>query len=287
MRVAILGSSGQLGQTFRRKFGSISNVELVCPDRFELDLSNTSSIENWLVSNSPDCIFNCAAYTKVEQAEDDVFLAESINARALIPIAEFANQHKVSLLHFSTDYVFDGKSNLPYRETDVTRPLNAYGRTKLQGEIELLERCPNATIIRISWLFSEFGHNFLKTMLKLFEERNTVQVVQDQIASPTYAGLMVDDLITWWQKDPTFGGGGLYHYAQEGEASWFDFALEIAKLVQADVVINPVQTVDFPSRALRPTYSKLDATHFIQTSGIVPEPWQLGLQRCLENLRFQ
>ncbi|MCD6367411.1 MAG: dTDP-4-dehydrorhamnose reductase, partial [Bacteroidales bacterium] len=232
-----------------------------------------------------DYIVNCAAYTAVDKAEDDTEVAYSLNAMAPLNLLKQAEKHDAKLIHISTDYVFDGTNYRPYVETDKPNPLSQYGLTKLQGETNIAYS-PKAIIIRTSWLYSSTGNNFVKTVLRLADERDKLTIVADQIGTPTYAGDLAAALLTiieFSEKNKSFYHG-IYHYSNEGVCSWYDFAKTILEIKQIQKSVIPIQTKDFPTPAPRPFYSILDKTKIKNTFDLTIPHWRESLEKCLEQL---
>ena len=289
MRILVTGKNGQLGQSISKliniedkaKYNPNSN-EFIFVGRDELDLSNKSSIDNYFNNNDKfDIIINCAAYTAVDKAEEEQDLANQVNHLAVKQIAEVAKKQQAKLIHISTDYVFDGKNDSPYIETDETNPINIYGKTKLAGEKALKEiMLTDAIIIRTSWVYSEFGDNFVKTMLRLGKERYELNVVNDQMGSPTYATDLANTILNI-VKNVEFKELGqatqVYHYSNEGEISWYDFAIEIFKLARIECQINPISSSEYITKAKRPAYTVMRVSTI---NNIQPNNWQESLMEA-------
>lgn len=275
-RILIVGAGGQLGQTFRQ---ALSNQEkVVFKSSADLDVLDADKFESVVKTLQPEAVINCSGYTAVDTAEAEKEQAFELNARAPEMMARIAARHDARLVHFSTDYVFDGMGNKPYVESDQAQPINVYGASKLEGEERILALKEAHLIFRVSWLYSPFGKNFFKTMLRLSSEGTSLKVVNDQMASPTYAGDLVQavlHLLRVNQKVP-----GLYHFTNSGLASWFDFADEIIKPVRPEIDISAVQTGYFKTAAKRPRYSKLDTSKYTSVSGFTPRNWKAALAEC-------
>ena len=281
MNVLITGSKGQLGlelESLGRKF---PNFKLFCTDKFSLNILNFEETEQYVLKNNIDVVVNCAAYTDVNKAEDEIEKADEVNHLAVRNLGLIAKKHHLKLIHISTDYVFDGNSEIPYKESDATSPQNAYGITKLNGEKALSEINPqNSLIIRTSWLYSEFGNNFVKSMLKLSKEKESITVVFDQIGSPTYAkdlALAILQIIPQNDSD----GLQIYHYANKGQCSWFDFASEIMKIAQQNCEILPIPSSAFKTKAKRPKYSLLNTDKIQHTFNLEIPNWEDALRECI------
>ena len=254
MRILVTGKNGQLGRSIHKLVNTDTKIdnnqssnEFIFVGREELDLSSESGISHYFDNNNKfDIIINCAAYTQVDKAEQEVELASQINHLAVKQLASIANKQKAKLIHISTDYVFDGESDKPYIETDKTSPINVYGRTKLAGEQALQAVMPmNALIIRTSWVYSEYGNNFVSTMLRLGKERDELNIVSDQIGSPTYAtdlASVILEIIKNKEFREEDQATQIYHYSNEGEISWYEFAKEIFKIAKIDCKVNPITT---------------------------------------------
>ena len=293
MRILVLGKNGQLGRSIHKLVNTDTKIDnnqhsndFIFIDREGLDLSSESNIGHYFDSNDKfDIIINCAAYTQVDKAEQEVELANQINHLAVKQLASIANKQQAKLIHISTDYVFDGESDKPYTETDTPNPINVYGKTKLAGEKTLQAVMPmNAIIIRTSWLYSEYGNNFVSTMLRLGEERGEISVGNDQIGSPTYATDLAK-IILHIIKTKEFKEMGqvaqIYHYSNKGKCSWHEFAKEIFKIVEVSCKVNPIATQQYPTPANRPMNTIMSTDKIIQKFNINIIPWQESLARCL------
>jgi dTDP-4-dehydrorhamnose reductase len=295
MRILVTGKNGQLGRSIDKivntNIGANNNQssdEFIFVGREELDLSKQDGIDSYFINNTFDIIVNCAAYTAVDKAEEEYELANQINYLAVKQLAEIANKQKAKLIHISTDYVFDGESDKPYTETDETNTINVYGKTKLAGEKAIQKSMPtNAIIIRTSWVYSEYGNNFVKTMLKLGRQRDELNVVSDQIGSPTYATVLAEVIFK------TIGSKNyqdknqlteIYHYSNEGEISWYEFAKEIFKMAKIDCKINPITTEQYPTPAKRPGDTTMNKSKIINAFGLTLSNWVKSLQVCIKNI---
>ncbi len=290
MRILITGRNGQLGKSISKAVtSSQSTDEFFFIGRDEIDLSNATSIAHYFDNNSFDIIINCAAYTAVDKAESEVELADRINHLAVKQLAQIANKQQAKLVHVSTDYVFDGESNVPYLESDTTNPINVYGKTKLAGEHAVLASMPyGAIIIRTSWVYSEYGHNFVDTMLRLGKERDELNVVGDQIGSPTYAGDLAAVILHIIQTEVFLNSSQetqIYHYSNKGVCSWFDFAKEIFAFAGIRCAVSPITTEQYPTPAQRPTNTLMNKDKIAQTFGINLRYWEESLKTCIEILK--
>lgn len=282
-RILITGANGQLGRELSR-LGAISPNEYIPTDVAELDITDKEAIEAFLKEQKVDIIVNCAAYTNVDRAEDDENAALALNVDAVRNLAMVAKSIDATLIHISTDYVFGGDGNTPLSEKMPTSPLGVYGRTKLAGEQAVIESGCKAIILRTAWLYSEFGHNFLKTMLQLTAQNRALKVVFDQVGTPTYAGDLALAIFSIIDGGKCDGNEGLYHFSNEGVCSWFDFATEIAIAAGHECKIIPCHSSEFPSKVTRPAYSVLDKTKFRQTFGIDIPHWRESMIYCLKRM---
>lgn len=282
MNVLVTGANGQLGNEIRR-------VAAQCGDSYffadvaELDITDKEAVFGMVRRIQADVIVNCAAYTNVEKAEDDREAADRLNHRAVSYLAGAAKETGATLIHISTDYVFKGDRNRPWREEEETNPLGVYGRTKRLGEESILESGCKYLIFRTAWLYSSFGNNFVKTMCRLTAERDTVNVVFDQVGTPTYAHDLAS-LICHVIGTRQFDKQGIYHYSNEGVCSWFDFAWEIAALKGNGCDIRPCHSSEFPSKAERPSFSVLDKTKVKEAFGVKVPYWKESLVKCMKEL---
>ena len=290
MKVLIIGKNGQLGQSIN-KITSSENTkeEYIFVGRSELDLSNTASISTYFKQNKFDVIINCAAYTAVDKAESESDLANQINYLAVKQIAEACKHQGAKLIHISTDYVFDGKNYKPYIEDDITNPKNVYGSTKLLGERAVQEVIPtDAAIIRTGWLYSEYGNNFVKTMIKLGDSGKEVRVIFDQIGSPTYAGDLAQTVLDIIKSNHLRSKKlhtQIFHYSNEGICSWYDFANSIFDIENIDCKVIPIEGREWEMPAKRPYYTVLNKSKLKSTYGIEIPYWQYSLRTCLRYIR--
>lgn len=285
-RILVTGANGQLGSEMRR-LGEISPNEYIFTDVAELDITDKDAVIAFTQQNNINVIVNCAAYTNVDKAEDDEATAELINATAVRNLAEAAKSVDATLFHVSTDYVFGSEGNTPRTEDMPLNPLGAYGRTKLHGEQAIAEVGAKAIIIRTAWLYSEYGNNFLKTMLRLTKEKETLNVVFDQVGTPTYAGDLAMTIFSIIEGDYYKGNEGVYHFSNEGVCSWYDFAQEISTAMGHKCQISPCHSNEFPSKVTRPPYSVLDKTKIKRTFGVDIPHWRESMIYCLKRLVMQ
>ncbi len=283
--ILITGSNGQLGNEMRLLADRYEDeMDLIFTDREELDITDRQAVRQFIEQHEIDCVVNCAAFTAVDKAESEAASCELINATAPGYLAEAVADRGGNMIQISTDYVFDGTAHIPYQEDEPTCPNSVYGRTKLQGEENVVRLCPGSMIIRTAWLYSSFGHNFVKTMIKLGKEREELGVVADQIGTPTYAHDLAEVVYTALNNGIV---PGIYHYTNEGVTSWYDFAKAIhraAGIDDEDCHIKPLHTEDYPSAAQRPHYSVLDKTKIKQVLGIEIPWWEDSLKNCIKKL---
>lgn len=288
MKILVTGANGQLGSEIKGLATSHTSHQFTFVDIAEMDLGNDQAIANFFQDKRFDFVINCAAYTAVDKAEEDYALAYRVNADAVKAIALECAKAGTTLIHISTDYVFDGNGNTPINEMATTNPLSVYGKSKLEGEGYALSLVENAYVIRTSWVYSTFGKNFVKTIAKLARERESLNVVNDQIGSPTYARdlavallIIVDKIVKGESHKP-----GIYHYSNEGVISWYDFAWFIVKYYGLACRINPVPSEEYKTVAVRPKFTVLDKRSIRGTFGINVPHWYDSLQGCLDELSF-
>lgn len=285
MKVLVTGCNGQLGNSLRREFEKDSQIEATYTDYDTLDITEREAVSAFLNEKKFDIVVNCAAYTAVDKAETDDLKASALNTGAVGNLGEAAAKNGTKVIHISTDYVFSGQGFRPYEENDEPYPQGIYGRTKLEGEGLLTSFCQDAMIIRTAWLYSEFGNNFVKTMLRLAKDRNELNVVCDQIGTPTYAGDLakaIHAIIKHPRWEP-----GIYHFTDEGVASWYDFAKSIFDMAGVKIKVNPIPTKDYPTPAQRPLYSVLSKQKIKRTFGLEIPYWRTSLQACVDTIKKQ
>lgn len=286
MNILVTGAGGQLGNCLR-KAAANSNDEYIFTDVAELDITDAEAVMKTVKDGAIDVIVNCAAYTNVDKAEDDADFAELLNATAVRNLAEAVRANDGTLIHISTDYVF-GKEpyNIPCREDRKCTPTGVYGLTKLHGEQAIAASGCKALIFRTAWLYSEYGRNFVKTMLDLTAAKPELKVVFDQVGTPTYAQDLADAIFSIIESRSFKGNEGIYHYSNEGVCSWFDFTKAIAEIADhRDCDIQPCHSDEFPSKVVRPSYSVLDKTKFKNTFGLRIPYWTDSLKTCIKNLK--
>jgi len=280
----ITGSKGQLGLELASLKSDFLNYTFFFTDKSSLDITNFEAVSAFVIKNKISVIINCAAYTNVDKAEEEAVLANEINYLAVKNLAQIAKINNIKLIHISTDYVFDGTSKKPYLETSKTSPQNSYGISKLKGEKALLRVNPkNSVIIRTSWLYSNYGKNFVKTMLRLSHEKESISVVSDQVGSPTNAqdlAKAILQIIPLLKRD----GVEIYHYANAGKCSWFQFAEEIIKLSKNECKVIPISYLEFKSKAKRPNFSLLNTEKIQETFQLNIPHWKEALKICIEKL---
>lgn len=269
----ITGSKGQLGTELAKLL-----PQAILTDVADLDITDEAAVKTFVAEHNVDTIINCAAYTAVDKAEDDETLAAKINIDGPRNLALSG----AKVVHISTDYVFDGLGHKPYQPEDEAHPVSVYGKTKLAGEQEVLKYAKQAVIIRTAWLYSPYGNNFVKTMSRLGSEKDSINVVTDQIGSPTYAADLAQAIVQILPQMST-GNKGVYHFTNEGICSWYDFARKIMELSGLGCKVNPIPSSAYPTKATRPFYSVLDKSKIKQTFNIKIEHWEDGLKKCLQN----
>lgn len=281
--ILVTGQNGQLGNELKVLSKTFPQYEYVFTDADELDITDAEKVDEYFRNYKPVICINAAAYTAVDKAETDRELALKINARAVGNLAENCRKLNTRFIHISTDYVFDGTAAIPYNEDHPVSPVNFYGESKLKGEEIALEKMPSAVIIRTSWVYSFFGNNFVKTMLRLMRERESIQVINDQFGSPTYAADLAAVImqIAAEAEDK----GGIYHFSNEGIISWFDFAVAIKEFAGLPCNVKPIDTSGYPTPAKRPAYSAMSKEKIQSVFGIQLKYWKDSLQQCMQLLQ--
>lgn len=282
--ILVTGANGQLGKELRQLEKSWPQYQFLFLSREDLPIHHFELVRRYFEAVHPDYLINCAAYTAVDKAESERDLAYQINAEAVGVLAAICHQQQCRLIHISTDYVFDGTATRPYREEDPCAPRSVYGASKWEGEKLAMQYDPDCIIVRTSWVYSSFGKNFVKTILRLLQERPSLSVVNDQVGSPTYAADLAEALLSIissksWKS-------GIYNYSNSGNISWFDFAVAIAKLQQSTVPIQGISTDQYPTAAHRPAYSVLDTSKINQTFHVPIKDWRESLAHCLSFCTF-
>ena len=291
-RILVTGKNGQLGKSIQKLTTNTEQTEeFIFVGRDVLDLCDENKMIRYFKDNIFDIIINCAAYTQVDKAEEEPVLANQVNHLAVSQLAQIAKNQQAKLIHISTDYVFDGQNGNPYLEIDKTNPINVYGKTKLAGEKAIQKILPtNATIIRVGWMYSEYGNNFVKTMLRLAKEKDEINVVSDQIGSPTYATDLAE-VILQAIKDRTLKKENqiteIYHYSNKGEISWYEFAKEIFKFAKIDCKVNPIVSEHYPTLAQRPKITLMNKSKISYRFDVNILELKKSLESCITTLKEQ
>lgn len=281
-KILVTGANGQLGKELRHLALSRPEHEFLFLSREDLPIHHFELVRNVFASFSPDYCINCAAYTAVDKAEQEASLAHLVNAESVGILAAVSADHNCRFVHISTDYVYGGDASEPYNETSPTGPSSVYGQTKLEGEQAAIKNDPLSVIIRTSWVYSTHGNNFVKTMMRLMKERKEISVVNDQKGSPTWAAdlasfiVHIIDLPQWHP--------GIYNYSNDGEITWYDFALEIKRIMGSDCIVHPIPSSAYPTPAKRPAYSVMDKQKIKLVFGVHPESWKQSLEKCIDQL---
>jgi dTDP-4-dehydrorhamnose reductase len=284
MVIAVFGANGQVGRTIKDMADNYPQYQFLFTDIDTLDITKYNEVADFVCNNYPKVFINCAAYTAVDMAEKDKREAKAANADAVTNLARIAAEHNIFLVHLSTDYIYDGTQHKPYKETDNVHPLSMYAKTKWKGDVAVMKSLCRAVIIRTSWLYSEYGTNFVKTMLRMGREQDLINVVFDQIGTPTYARDLAKTImmiIAQREKIPTME---ILHYSNEGVTSWYDFAIEIMQIGKRSCKVLPINTIPNQTPAKRPMYAVLDKQKIKQTFNIEIPHWKESLRRCIANL---
>ena len=288
MNILVTGSNGQLGSEIKDLVTNYKDFNFFFRDLPELNICDAESLNTFIFNQNINAVINCAAYTAVDQAEEDVEIAEQVNSIGVLNLVNALKKVNGKLIHISTDYVFDGNSFLPYQELDELNPIGIYGETKRAGELVILNSSIDALVIRTSWLYSAYGNNFVKTMLKLGHERDELGVIFDQVGTPTYASDLAKtclDILLDKSSENISMNGKIYHYSNEGATSWYDFAKAIMELGSLDCKVRPIQTRDYPTPAKRPHFSVLNKTKIKKDFNIEIPYWRDSLDKCVEKLK--
>jgi dTDP-4-dehydrorhamnose reductase len=288
MNILVTGANGQLGSEIRDLIGGFESFNFVFKDLPDLDICNFLELEKFVKENKIDSIINCAAYTAVDKAEEDNEIAKKVNTEGVLNLVKVLEKVNGKLIHISTDYVFNGESFLPYKETDKVSPIGVYGDTKREGELSVLNSGIDGIIIRTSWLYSSYGNNFVKTMLRLGKDRGELGVIFDQIGTPTYARDLAQtclSILSQKKQSKISENGNLYHFSNEGVASWFDFAKEIMHIGEVNCKVKPIETKDYPTLAKRPHFSVLNKTKIKKDFEIEVPYWKNSLIECILKLK--
>jgi len=280
--ILVTGANGQLGKELKQLEQAFSGYTFIFLSREDLPIHHFELVRNFFKGYHPQYLINCAAYTAVDKAETEQDLAFQVNGEAVGVLAAVCKEYRTRFLHISTDYVFDGNGTAPYQPDSPTNPQSVYGASKLMGEQQAVQFNPESIIIRTSWVYSEFGKNFVKTMMKLMAEREDLNVVNDQVGSPTYAAdlaAVIMQIIDSGKWVP-----GLYHYSNEGVINWYEFALAIKEISQSGCRVHPIPSSQYPTPAKRPSYSVMDTTSLLHTWSLAPKPWKESLKVCMARL---
>ena len=288
MNILVTGSDGQLGKEIKDLAANYASFSFFFMDLPALDICNSSQLDVFLKDKNINMVINCAAYTAVDKAEQDADIAEKVNAIGVLNLVNALVKVNGKLIHISTDYVFDGNHFLPYKESDPVSPIGVYGETKRAGELAVLNSDIDSIVIRTSWLYSSYRNNFVKTMLHLGSEKENLEVIFDQVGTPTYARDLARtclEILTGVNSAEISKNGNLYHYSNEGVASWYDFAITIMELGGVNCKVKPIQTKDYPTLAKRPQYSVLNKSK-IKTDFKIEIPyWRDSLKECIEKIK--
>ena len=282
-KILVTGSNGQLGKELKQLEASFPQFDFIFLSREDLPIHHFELVRNFFKGYHPQYLINCAAYTAVDKAESEKELAFQINAESVGVLAAVCKEYQTHFIHISTDYVFDGTATTPYTEDSPVNPQSVYGASKLKGEKEALQFNPEAVIIRTSWVYSEFGKNFVKTMLKLMSEKEELNVVSDQVGSPTYAADLAEAILKIISSGKWHPG--IYHYSNEGVISWYDFAVAIKELSGSNCSVKPIPTSRYPTPAKRPAYSVLDKTKIQAVFGLRLKDWKSSLATCISLIK--
>jgi len=286
--ILVTGAYGQLGQELQEISKKYNFFQFTFVDIDDLNITNYGQLKDFFSANTIDYIINCAAYTAVDMAETEAEIAEQVNSKAVSFLAEFANNYKSKIIHISSDYVFDGTAYRPYKEDDQVNPNSVYGQTKLNGEKEVL-KTKHGIVIRTSWLYSSYGNNFCKTMMKLGIDKPEIKVVYDQLGTPTFGGDLAEAIMLIIEKDsknPATYIPGIYHFSNEGVCSWYDYAIEIMNISDIECKIIPIESKDFPQKANRPHYSILNKSKIKSTYNVNIPHWKDSLKKCIYQIKI-
>ena len=281
--IVVTGANGQVGQSIKLLSDLYPDVKFSFLTKDDLSISDKEALNSFFQNQKPTVLINCAAYTAVDKAETEQKLALSVNATAVETLAGICKEFNTKFVHISTDYVFDGNASIPYKESDSTNPVNYYGFTKLQGENLAIAANPETIIVRTSWVYAPHGKNFVKTMLKLMQDRTELNVVGDQFGSPTYAPDLAEALLKIALSDHIIPG--VYHFSNDGIISWFDFATAIAEISHSSCKVNAITNAQYPTPAKRPSYSGLNKSKIQSNYSIQLKPWRDSLQDCIQKLK--
>lgn len=287
MKVLITGSNGQLGSEIKELVSEFENLECIFKDLPELDICDIDMLTTIIIDQHINAVINCAAYTSVDQSEENPEIAEQVNVKGVLNLVNALEKINGKLIHISTDYVFDGNHSQPYKESDSVSPIGVYGETKRAGELAVLNSSIDAIVIRTSWLYSYYGNNFVKTMLRLGNEKESINVVFDQIGTPTYAKDLAKTCLNILSNAGSTNiskKGSLYHFSNEGVSSWYDFATAIMEISNIDCKVVPIETKDYPTQAIRPLYSVLDKYKIKSDFKVTIHHWRDSLTNCIRKI---
>jgi len=284
-KILVFGASGQLGHCIKKIAAEQGITDIVFPGEGEANILDEDGLKKLFEEHKPQYGINCAAYTAVDKAEDDVDTARKVNKDGAANLARFCKSYGTTLVHVSTDFVFDGNTTQPLTEDDHAAPISVYGLTKLEGEQAVAELLPEHYILRTSWLYSEYGNNFVKTMLRLGAEKDELKIIADQVGTPTYAIDLAACILNIIKNDNQ--QYGIYHYSNEGVTSWYDFAMGIFDISNTQVKVYPVRTSEYVTRAVRPAFSVMDKTKVKSTFNIEIPYWRKSLETCIKRLSEQ
>ncbi len=284
-KILVFGASGQLGHCLKKVATEQGVTDVIFPGEGEANILDEEGLKTLFEEHKPQYAINCAAYTAVDKAEDDVDIARKVNKDGAANLARLCKGYGATLVHVSTDFVFEGNTTQPLVETDRAAPINVYGLTKLEGEQAVAELLPEHYILRTSWLYSEYGNNFVKTMLRLGAEKDELKIIADQVGTPTYAIDLADCILHVIKNDNK--QYGIYHYSNEGVTSWYDFAMGIFDISNTQVKVYPVRTSEYITRAVRPAFSVMDKSKVKSTFNVEIPYWRNSLETCIKRLSEQ
>jgi dTDP-4-dehydrorhamnose reductase len=288
MNILVTGSNGQLGSEIKDLTANYSNFSFFFMDLPALDICNSNQLDAFFAENKIQAVINCAAYTAVDKAEQDDEIAEKVNSEGVLNLVNAVEKVMGKLIHISTDYVFDGNSFLPYKESDEVNPIGVYGNTKRRGELAVVNSGIDGVVIRTSWLYSAYGNNFVKTMLRLGNEKEELGVIFDQVGSPTNAYDLAKtclDILAYSKNANINSKGNMYHFSNEGVASWYDFSIAIMTLGKVNCHVKPIETKDYPTPAKRPHFSVLNKSKIKNDFDIDIPYWRDSLAKCILKLK--
>ncbi len=285
LTILVTGANGQMGNELQVLAADFPDYRFLLVTKEELNIADGSATEKYFSTHTIDFCINCAAYTAVDKAESDEENAFLINATAVATLAAVCKKNNTQLIHISTDYVFDGTATQPYTETDKTNPVSVYGKSKLQGEELAMQNAPSTIIIRTAWLYSSFKANFVKTMLRLMKEKESINVVSDQFGCPTYGADLAAVIMQIITSNQSKENPGIYHYSNTGVTNWYEFAVAIKEFTGSSCAVNPITTAQYPTAAKRPVYSVLDTSKIKETFKLQIPGWRNSLKKCLALLK--